>query len=559
MSSKPAPNSPCPCGSGKKFKKCCKDAIRQAAPPSFDIPKTLDTAINFVKQGDLEAASRLYLEILKVDPENPDSLAWMGVIAFKSGMVDSAVALLKRAIVICPTSFDFHNLLISVFADTGEQENAFEWRRRAINIRFDANPNNPVSKIEKIRLQWLLDIVMAAGASNETILQDCRAWLSNSHLGQIELEPLKIVRQKDGPLRIGYLSSFLNYHNYYQPLYCFFTDFDEMHFEVYVYNFGEPAPALENGCRAKIRDLRSADSADAIRQIRQDDIDILVDLNAFADIRTVELLCHRIAPVQIILGNVFHTTCIPTVDYLIAYESSISQSESKFYSETIVQLPDCCIPITLPKDDSTVSAPPYLGNGYFTFGCFSSAVKINKPVVELWAKVLHACPNSRFMFKGPSNIQKLFVSIMEKQGIDLGRLIIGGQTGYHQYLESYTKVDLVLDTFPYNGCTTTMEALGMGVPVIALNGDRWISRVATTLLRSIGMDNLVAENHEAYLNIACRFYRHPNLAGDLRGILRQKIIDSQSSAGKSPFLFEMESVYQWMWQRYLDKQHTKRQ
>jgi len=553
MSSKPAPNSPCPCGSGKKFKKCCKDAIRQAAPPSFDIPKTLAVALSCFQKGDLEEASRLYGEVLKLDPQNADSLVWMGVIAYKSGMADAGISLIERAIVIRPTSLDFYNVIITILQNIGEHDKALDWRRRGINIRFDETPSNAVSKIEKTRLEWLLAITIAPTSSNETILHDCRTWLSNSHLGKIEVEPLKPALQKGGPLRIGYLSSFLHHENYYRSLYCFFTDFDEIHFEVYVYNFGEPSRALENGCRAEIRDFRNTDATEAIRQIRQDGIDILVDLNAFADVCTVELLCHRIAPIQIILGNIFNTSGIPTVDYLIACESYVSQGEDEFYSETIVQIPDGCISISLPSDAPAVSAPPYLNNGYFTFGCFSSEHKINKAVVELWAKVLRACPNSRFMLKAPSNIQRPFANIMEKQGIDLDRLIMEVPTGYHQYLESYAKVDLVLDTFPYNGSTTTMEALGMGVPVITLYGDRWIGRLATAILRSIGMGDLVADSHEAYLNMACKFYKQPELAGDLRSILRQKIIDSQSATEKPSFLLEVEAAYQRLWRHHCEK------
>lgn len=554
-----ARNDPCPCGSGKKFKKCCFANVQasRSPVPALSLQDALTAAAALHQKGDLEQAILRYAEILKIDPKNADVLNYMGVACCQVGNLDIGLEMIKKAISYKPTSFEAYNNLISVLEKNGDLSQRVEWLRKGIRIRFDSEL--PDRKIEATRMAWIYWLIGSETASNETVLEDCRAWISHSRLGKTEVGPPKVAMERGTPLRIGCLVSFLDHSNYVQLFHSLLSYLDETDFELYIYNFGKHAPEFDEYDRVVFRDLEHTESADTIKQIQQDGIHILLDYNGFADIRTVELLFHRIAPVQAIFANIYSTTCIPMVDYVFSYESCVPRDEDKFYAETLYRLPDSCFVISVPEDAPPVVPSPYLTNGYFTFGCFSSNYKINKPVIELWVRVLKACQNSRFIVKGinPAT-QSQFNALMKKEGLALDRLIVEGVSGHREYLESYGKVDLVLDTFPYNGVTTTNEALTQGVPVVTIYGNRWPERFAALMLSGLGLGALVADGPEAYVDIACRFYQSQELAQDLRRTLRQIIMNSPS-ADKLAYVREVEKSLAWMWQRWLESQPAVKQ
>ncbi len=193
---------------------------------------------------------------------------------------------------------------------------------------------------------------------------------------------------------------------------------------------------------------------------------------------------------------------------------------------------------------------PAMTNGYVTFGSFNNLIKVNDSVLNLWAKILHSVSMSKLLIKakglGCASVQERIRQFMSRSGIESDRLELSGPVSLADHLALYNRVDIALDTFPYQGTTTTCESLWMGTPVVSLSGQTHVSRVGTSLLTNIGLPDLIAESQEEYIKVAT------DLAADLPRLaeLRRKMRDRMRSsplmdAGR--FAHDVEAAYRQMW------------
>ena len=242
------------------------------------------------------------------------------------------------------------------------------------------------------------------------------------------------------------------------------------------------------------------------RSIADDELDLVVDLNGFSRLPRIAVLALRPAPVQIAWFNMFATSGTSALDYLIGDETVVNSDENADFSERIVRLPGCYLTFEVTYRVPDVAPSPFQASGRFTFGSLASLYKISPQVVELWARILRKCPESRLLlrnsgFRSAGNRQ-WFRDQFARHGVDSSRLSFQGPTDHFSFLRTYDEIDLALDTFPYNGGTTTTEALWQGVPVVATHGDRWTSRVSSSLLSNAGLSDFVAADAEGYAKIA---------------------------------------------------------
>ena len=194
-----------------------------------------------------------------------------------------------------------------------------------------------------------------------------------------------------------------------------------------------------------------------------------------------------------------------------------------------------------------VNSLPYEGNGYITFGSFNNLSKIGNNVLGTWAELLLRIPESRLILKNRSLANETtkaeFHQYFEKMGVAAERVILMGATPSRSaHLELYNRIDIAVDTFPYNGTTTTCEALWMGVPVIALLGERHAARVSASLLKNIGLDDLLARDKEEYVSIACSLAANTSYLQELRLELRQRMLNS-SLCKQRQFAENIETAY----------------
>jgi predicted O-linked N-acetylglucosamine transferase (SPINDLY family) len=292
------------------------------------------------------------------------------------------------------------------------------------------------------------------------------------------------------------------------------------------------------------------DDATAAQQIRDDGIHILIDLGGHTRFNRLATFARKPAPVQVSWLGYFATTGVPGMDYLLTDAISVPPQDLAHFTEDIVYLPETRLCFTQPAEDVNVAPLPASINGHITFGCFQNLRKINDKVLDLWARVLHAVPSSVLLIKNkqledPITRQN-FVKQMAAAGIVRDRVIMEGQSSYRDYLEAYADVDLMLDTFPFPGGTTTCEALWMGVPTLTLTGDRMISLQGASMLSCVGLTDWIAADSDDYVAKATAKAADTAALAQLRAGLRARMAGS-ALVDAVRFSRHFESALEHMW------------
>lgn len=286
--------------------------------------------------------------------------------------------------------------------------------------------------------------------------------------------------------------------------------------------------------------------------IRADGVDILIDLSGYTEGQRLGVFARRPAPLQLSWIGYFGTTGVPTIDYVLADSTGVPKARSADFTEQVARLPVTRLCFTPPVDAPDVSKLPALERGHITFGSFQRVAKFTDTQLQLWAQVLHATPASRLRLQAPGLDDAAFVEMLalrlKRCGIDPERVEFHGPVAWQHYLHAYAEVDMVLDTFPYPGGTTTCEALWMGVPTVTLLGDTQLERQGGSLLKAAGLSRWVAHTPQEFVKRAI------TLAGDMHGLaqlrqgMRQRLVRSALCDARS-FARELESTLRALWQR----------
>jgi len=257
----------------------------------------------------------------------------------------------------------------------------------------------------------------------------------------------------------------------------------------------------------------------------------------------------RCAPVQVSYLNHTGSSRVPNVDYTLADEIGVptGSPEERHFSESVYRLPSCFFCFDYRSSESpALSDPPSANRGYITFGCFGYGGKLNPQLIELWARLLHRVPTSVLHLQNAQlnshDCRKFISHQFQNLGIDSDRLTLARGVGRSAIMETYSQVDVSLDTWPYCGGNTIAESLWMGVPVVTLKGDRFSSRYGASLLAAAGCSDLVGETPEQYIDIASQLaYDLPRLR-TLRQNLRQMSID-HGLGDSAQFARRLENAY----------------
>lgn len=291
-------------------------------------------------------------------------------------------------------------------------------------------------------------------------------------------------------------------------------------------------------------------------RVEADGIDILVDLSGHTAGNRLEVFARQPAPVQVSWLGYFNTTGMQSMDYLVVDDVLAPESERAPFVEQPLRLGDgCYLSYRGPEYAPAVAAPPCLSapGGAVTFGCFNTLSKITPNVVALWASLLQAVPGSRLVLKNAvlndSLSRQLYEGAFATRGIGPERLELLGGSSHRDLLAHYAHVDIALDPFPYNGGTTTCEALWMGVPVITLAGDRFVSRVGATVLTHAGCGEWVTHSEDEYIQVAAALAADKARLQQIRAGLQERV--SQSGLGDvAGFQRRWEDAVRSVWRRW---------
>lgn len=468
----------------------------------------------------------------------------------------------RRIVEVDPTSIEArYNLGKALFA-LGEADNAIACFRRAHQLALAADRHDAANLCLK---SIAVSIPGSPAADNAAILAARSQYAAT--LGQPR--PSRFPshdRSPDRPLVLAYLSSFFNHENWMKPVWGLLNHHDRDLFQVRIFSFG-PVPGGET-CGVgidtawkphdsdRIFDVAGLANEPLVKVIADEKIDILIDLNGYSDMARLPLFMLRPAPIIAGWFNMYATTALACFDYLIGDSHVIWPEEDKYYTERIARVLGSYLTFDVGYKVPNITPPPCLATGHLTFGSLCSRYKLTPDVIGAWAQILHRSPTARLLLRNgglESAIERdHLLRQFQQHKIDPMRLTFLGRAPHLEFLETYSQIDIVLDTFPYNGGTTTTEALWQGVPVLAFPGGTWASRTSTTLLREGHLSDWIAPDLAGCIDLATRWAADPDAPqklSDLRSTMRTHL--RRSPVCDTPaFARSMESLYRQFWRSW---------
>lgn len=524
-----------------------------------------------------------------IEPDNPLYHKALGDACIGAGDLDGAERAFRRALEVSPgyglAAVGLANLQIGR-DNYPEAERIYE---QALTARPGQNPDPMVI----CGLAKAMLVTGRAGAAAELLRNGVRAWpgspdiraalcmtlnyadnvdpnavvLEHVRLGQMakamfSIEPMEVANDPDPerPLKVGYLSPDFRTHSVAFFVESLLRCHDRERFEIYCYaSFigGHKPDETTDRLRALADHWRHVDvvSDPALAQmIRDDGIDLLVDLSGLTS--GCRLMALHLKPAPVLVGFIGYPNIsgIPTMDYRIVDEVTDPRDRPNMGGERLVRVPDCFLCYTPPPDAPEAGTPPCAERGEVTFGSFNIAMKITPTTCRMWANALLQVPLSRLILKsrGFANAvtRERCRERFAKRGLGEDRVELLAMTpSVAEHLDLYRRIDVALDTWPYNGTTTSCEAMWMGVPVVTRRGVAHASRVGASLLHAVGLDELVARNEEDFVRIAADLGSDEDRLAGLRSGLRSRMAQSPLCDGTG-HARRIEGAYREMWRNW---------
>jgi protein O-GlcNAc transferase len=549
------------------------EAYRSAADAALDAADAAEAAGNGVQAGEfrrmaakylmklgayenlrrLEGAEASFREAVALDPASADALYSLGSLVLERSRPSEGVALLRRAIALNPKHAEAHTNLGSAYYSLSRWDEMEEAYRAALAL-------DPSARLARQNLasaslgRWLYD----DASTPEAIFAAHRSWgeAASAEQAAAPRAPFLNTRETGRRLRVAYVSSDFANHPVASFLLPLLTRHDRDAVEIFCYS----ELAKPDSTTTRIRELAGGwrDTIplddDALRaQFRADRIDIIVDLAGHTARNRLRALAVKAAPVTASWLGYPATTGLASIDWRITDAIADPPGAERFYTEKLLRLEHgflCYAPMT--GDGPAPAPPPGSIRGRVTFGSFNNAAKIAPATVRAWAAILAAMPQARLLLKAAilndAGMRQSLHDRFAAMGIPPQRIELRGYLpDPAAHLALYAEIDVALDPFPYNGTTTTCEALWMGVPVVTLIGDRHAGRVGLDLLSRIGLDALAAADEEAYVATACALAQDAERLKRLRGELRARMRASPL-CDEAGFARAFEDGLRRMWQ-----------
>jgi predicted O-linked N-acetylglucosamine transferase (SPINDLY family) len=487
-------------------------AARQAVqlqPGTADYLLSLANALH--AKGDLEESLNILRQALALKPQAPDLLSNLGVLLAAVARHDEAVEALQKAADFDPKDSNAGSNLVY-----------------ALNF----HPEMDGQKILRKHLDW-----------NDRHIRPLRSTIRASDNS----------RDPNRKLRIGYVSPDFRKHVVGRNILPLIREHDREHFEIFCYSTSQRRDSFTEQFRAlsdNWRDIAKVSDDAAAQMIREDKVDILVDLALHMTGSRLLLFARKPAPVQITFAGYPGTTGVETIDYRFTdpFLDPIGKNNAD-YSEQSIRLTNsfwCYDAAAWELSTSpAVNELPTLATGKINFGCLNNFCKTNDRTLSLWAKVLDGVPASRLLLLSPQGEHRNRVREKLFNRVDFAEF-----QPREKYLAIYNRIDLGLDTFPYNGHSTSLDSLWMGVPVASLAGNTVASRAGFSQASNLGLaDDLVANNPDQFVEIAIRWATDLQKLSELRRTLRERMQKSPLMNAKD-WAASIESAYRNMWKTY---------
>ena len=494
--------------------------------PVLNFTKQVQYAQAYAQAGRFDACLGTCQQIVDAHGNSPDALLSVGALLLNFGFLSAARQCFVRTRALAPNDLRPLVNLANLARDAGDHAES----RRLYTALLKQFPDHPV-----IRRNALVSLEYDHEVSQAERLAQAKAWGEWAIAKTGGSYPRPTLRPLEGrPLRVGYVSADFCQHTVGLFVKDVFIAHDPERVTVFAYSAGQVNDWVTAAIRVTctFHDVSVLDDAALAQQIRQDEIDVLVDLSGHTGGSRLTVFAHRPAPVQVSWLGYFATTGLPVMDAVLLDDWHAPAGTEAQFVEPIIRLPGgrfCYTPV--PFAPMEAAPPPCVSRGYVTFGCFNNTAKLNAKVFEVWVRILAAVPNSRLVLKWRTfQDAGLCQSVREtfaRQGIAPERIELRGASFHVDMLKEYADIDIALDPFPFTGGLTSCEALWMGVPVVTwpelADSGQVVSRQTFAFLSTIGLPELAAQDGDDYVRIAVE------LAGDaerlmmLRAGLRERM------------------------------------
>jgi len=520
----------------------CRKAI-SINPGLAEAHNTLGGSLHALGQWEEAAASSQKAITLK--PDFAGAFINLGYALNRLGRLDDALSSFHQALALNPDFAEAHYLIGDTSYTLGRLDDALASTRNALVLK----PDFSVAARHLLHLTLYLPGLTPEERFAEHLL------FSETQTRDITPQPEKLTNDAtpDRRLRIGYLSSDFINHPVGTNILPLLSCHERKNFEIFCYADVRRPDALTERLRATAehwRPIVGMSDADVARMVWADGIDVLVCLAGHFGNNRPLVCAHRAAPVQVS----FHdgaTSGLAEMDYWLSDNFLHPLETTEKFTEQLYRLP---VLYQYPGIEEAPSIEPLAAdtNGFITFGSFNNPAKINEAVIDLWAQILKSVAGSRLILKyknlyGQASLQNFLLERFAADGVNADRIIFETSSdSVSEHLAQYAKIDIALDPFPFNGATTTFQALSMGVPVISLAGDTFIHRAAGSMLVQVDLGDLAVDTPQAY--VACA----KDLAADLprlrslRAGLRDRLAASPL-CNAAAYARDVEAAYRHMW------------
>jgi len=515
-----------------------------------------------LQQAEVHAQAGRFTEMLAAcqqinesNNESPDALLSSGILLMGFGYLSRARICFERVQLLLPNDMRPLVNLANNASEAGDHAKS----RRLYAALLELLPDNPI--IRRNALVSLEYDPCVTTAERLAHAKEWGDWVIAQTGGQRPRPATPILQGR--PLRVGYVSADFCQHT----VGLFVKDVLEAHDPVRVtaiaYSAGRVSDwvttAIQKACH--FRDVPTFNDLEIAEQIRQDEIDVLVDLSGHTAGSRLTMFALRAAPIQVSWLGYFATTGLPYMDAVLLDQWHAPPGTEEQFVEQIVRLPMgrfCYQPV--PWAPIEVAPAPCLRTGSITFGCFNNTSKLNEAVFDLWAQILTAVPDSRLVLKWRTfvdeNLSSSVRAAFSLRGIARERIELRGASFHAEVLKQYADIDIALDPFPFTGGLTSCEALWMGVPVVTWAKSQVVSRQTFAFLSAIGMPKLAARSAEDYIRIAVELAEDRAGLDALRNGMRKRMQASPLMDVKG-FASQLEDSLHHLYATIAEKEHTR--
>lgn len=492
------------------------------------------------QQGRVTEAIAAFTAAITDHPELVGARLNLGALLTQQGRCSDALAHLRVVVEAFPALAEGWNNLAMALLQAGDVEAACVALRRARDCRPDAlylHSNLLLARQYRLQADAELAADLAAWraaalhfAASLPAYQSCRP---RSHCAAPDR-----FSASENPLRIGFVSPDFRLHSvtyFLEPLLAELAAQRPAYASVFLYSDVTQADAVTARLRRLAdvwRDCAAMDDGQLLEQLRADQLDVLIDLTGHFEYNRQGVFAARAAPLQLSWLGYPDATHNPGIDYRICDRFTAGPAVPGTPPERVILLPNGHHCYSAPDELPAVAQPPCLSTAGITFGCFNNAFKVSPEIARCWGRILAQLPSAKLLLKARGFVDPAprarISRWLQEGGATPGQLEFAGRTsGLSAHLKAYHRVDIALDTWPYNGTTTTCEALIMGVPVITLAAGPPAGHVGQSLLHAAGLDEWVASWQDEYIALALQLAADPAALGRCRSRLRQQMLSSQ--------------------------------